>query len=299
MECSICSECFSNDIRLPKCLPCGHTVCSSCLANMRSESVQVEMDQAAKYTIRCPNCRKTFAFKDLDDFPTNFIIIGESSDESSKKQKGAKQAAFNITCKRHPDRMAKLVCMDCKVTLCGACTVEAFKCKDHASHVIKDVAEALALVEEEKQKVIAAISVELEEGYQRKYKEFSDSLKLEREAVVRKAKEIKAQVSEWEHVMSQYIESAGNDMYNRLAAEHKEVINTHLQEVEAIQQMGLFDTSSIQQYYPSEYIKKAMARLKETICRVGLVTEDLELIGAGIEKIKKDTSQVRGNTPPH
>lgn len=48
LTCSVCQEIFED----PRQLPCGHSICLSCLQNLRDHSIDVPF--------RCPNCRQYF-----------------------------------------------------------------------------------------------------------------------------------------------------------------------------------------------------------------------------------------------
>lgn len=48
LTCSVCQEIFED----PRQLPCGHSMCLSCLENL--------MDHSADVPFRCPNCRRHF-----------------------------------------------------------------------------------------------------------------------------------------------------------------------------------------------------------------------------------------------
>ncbi|XP_026294191.1 uncharacterized protein LOC113218176 [Frankliniella occidentalis] len=60
MECDICTEHFDGAERLPKSLPCGHTVCLQCLGRLPDR--------------RCPTCRQDFNGPP-DGLPTNFMVL--------------------------------------------------------------------------------------------------------------------------------------------------------------------------------------------------------------------------------
>ncbi|KAK3920353.1 E3 ubiquitin-protein ligase TRIM32 [Frankliniella fusca] len=66
MDCTICIEDYNEEERVPKSLPCGHTVCLQCLQRMqhlpRTEGQQ------------CPKCRRPFTGR-ADDLPNNFEVL--------------------------------------------------------------------------------------------------------------------------------------------------------------------------------------------------------------------------------
>ncbi|XP_072029058.1 E3 ubiquitin-protein ligase TRIM33-like [Amphiura filiformis] len=64
LSCNICRRAFDDHDRVPKYLPCLHTLCSSC--------VQGSINGCQK-RITCPFCKKA-ASKDINSLPTNFNV---------------------------------------------------------------------------------------------------------------------------------------------------------------------------------------------------------------------------------
>ncbi|KAG7164693.1 uncharacterized protein LOC121871292 [Homarus americanus] len=61
LECTLCYEEYNETGRRPRCLPCGHTFCSSCVASSIFRS-----------KVTCPNCRKEhFAVTEMQ-FPVSY-----------------------------------------------------------------------------------------------------------------------------------------------------------------------------------------------------------------------------------
>ena len=67
MECTICFDGLdlSEILKTPRILPCGHTFCSDCLANL----IQ------ANSSLKCPNCNSKFQNVTLDAVPRNFNFM--------------------------------------------------------------------------------------------------------------------------------------------------------------------------------------------------------------------------------
>ncbi|KAK3922991.1 Roquin-2 [Frankliniella fusca] len=60
MDCNICFEDFNQESRIPKVLPCGHTICLQCL---------LQSDRR-----ECPTCRRAFN-SPPSLLPTNFVLL--------------------------------------------------------------------------------------------------------------------------------------------------------------------------------------------------------------------------------
>lgn len=66
LECPVCLEQFKSNLRIPKCLPCLHSICLPCLRNI-----------AGQFDVSCPICRaKHFPpNRDPAQFPANPILM--------------------------------------------------------------------------------------------------------------------------------------------------------------------------------------------------------------------------------
>ena len=62
-ECSICIQNYTSEERKPKSLPCGHTLCASCITDIHSGEVIV-----------CPMCKQEHQIS-LDKIPINFSLL--------------------------------------------------------------------------------------------------------------------------------------------------------------------------------------------------------------------------------
>ena len=84
LECGICLENFSTNDKKPVCLPCGHTVCKSCVSQMCKSG----------NSVTCPFCKKVHKTK-VEDLPVNYMIIGaiEQQKENEISEQAAKQIA--------------------------------------------------------------------------------------------------------------------------------------------------------------------------------------------------------------
>ena len=63
MDCPICKEKFNQGSRLPKILPCGHTICLNCIPLIYANNV-----------LHCPEDNSEFAVAE-EELKTNFIVF--------------------------------------------------------------------------------------------------------------------------------------------------------------------------------------------------------------------------------
>ncbi|CAL4169383.1 unnamed protein product, partial [Meganyctiphanes norvegica] len=62
-ECSICCEGLDDSVRRPRCLPCGHTICTMCI-----DMSIVKGDRT------CPSCRQPHNVEAASNLPVNFFL---------------------------------------------------------------------------------------------------------------------------------------------------------------------------------------------------------------------------------
>nr|KAG5703266.1 hypothetical protein BaRGS_034177 [Batillaria attramentaria] len=113
--CSVCLELFQT----PKILPCFHTFCQQCLADL--------VDTAGT-SVTCPQCRRSAPVPSggVSEFQTNFYIVDEV--EHLKKLE---------YCEEHPDEEIRYYCASCEVPMCRDCHV--MEHSRHSVRLLKDV----------------------------------------------------------------------------------------------------------------------------------------------------------------
>ncbi|OMJ70678.1 hypothetical protein SteCoe_31289 [Stentor coeruleus] len=80
-ECTICFVEYSNNSK-PHFLPCGHTLCSTCIIKMTQKKV-----------ITCPLCQKQFV-SDLNKFPINYAIFSSIVTQSQNTGNSSNEFLF-------------------------------------------------------------------------------------------------------------------------------------------------------------------------------------------------------------
>ena len=72
LECTICNNPFDETARLPRLLPCGHQLCTACLAGLVKQKTA-----RSKHTIACPSDGQECIVKDGDvtTLATNFGLL--------------------------------------------------------------------------------------------------------------------------------------------------------------------------------------------------------------------------------
>ena len=113
-ECAVCFCSFDTKERVPRFLPCGHTLCSQCLAN----TIKQPTLRRCPFHNQCLNPYQNSA----DSFPMNYALLGYLEQK------------HRDTCKIHEDERLKLICFTDKRKLCSGCV----KSGEHHEHSQKD-----------------------------------------------------------------------------------------------------------------------------------------------------------------
>ena len=115
-HCPICFEPYEDTgDRLPRLLPCTHTLCHACIRVLITRS-----------TLVCPQDRQGHpAFQGTRSFPQNKYILNNLKREEEKGE------LFEV-CRRHKKKMF-FYCKDCKVVICPVCIQQK-----HQKHRIID-----------------------------------------------------------------------------------------------------------------------------------------------------------------
>ena len=137
LSCGLCMEIYDERDRLPKLLPCAHTICLHCLSSMMSKS-------KSNRHFPCPFCRENIPnSKTPSKFKTNLSMIdmlgllGSKSMSASSSMNSMPQFC-DFTCKRHPGCTCTCRCLTCAVDLCTSCLLEEVRDPQHKDHEIVD-----------------------------------------------------------------------------------------------------------------------------------------------------------------
>ena len=142
LTCPICYDIFDKDLRQPKGLPCGHTICFTCL------DAYVKKSLKEKY--ECPMCLVNFSVPNggVNDMPTNLtaknmleLLPAEENNNMDKRDDQPKPL-----CQQHGWKEFVFVCTKCRVGLCNTC-ISTMTTGPHYAHM-KDVDELSVAMDE-------------------------------------------------------------------------------------------------------------------------------------------------------
>ena len=125
LECSVCWEQYNlteND-RLPRFLPCTHTVCECCLKTL------LDGDETRR---KCPECREPFPQQEVHTFPQNKHALQYIRYKTSQTQ-----IEQQTICVKHGEDLH----LYCRETGCGKAICEICREKKHKDHVVLELKE--------------------------------------------------------------------------------------------------------------------------------------------------------------
>ncbi len=120
LTCSLCTNAYDNETRVPKCLPCLHCFCKSCLIR--------HID--GKPNVKCPQCRKHCVVPEggADGFVTNFNVENLRDYQSLHQEprigsEGSEGSGERVLCNScAEDNPATGYCYECESYICHKCT---------------------------------------------------------------------------------------------------------------------------------------------------------------------------------
>ena len=133
LECSIC--CLQ--LVEPKKLPCDHTFCAKCVAQMTADG-----------WITCPDCRKVHNASDVKhDFKTEKFLAAlteqiahaRSTSPLDVADAAATGSVIGRKCELCERRTATQLCEECKQCVCDSCKAIHLKAKSSRSHDVKSL----------------------------------------------------------------------------------------------------------------------------------------------------------------
>lgn len=109
LECSICTEVFDENERVPRLLPCHHPFCSECLKRLGGRKNQ----------IKCPTCNAVHKVK--KNGPIDFPKDNTRRDLTSFLQTHSDLNAFKKCCQCNNTVDVTFKCQQCNINLCELC----------------------------------------------------------------------------------------------------------------------------------------------------------------------------------
>ncbi|XP_040911339.1 E3 ubiquitin-protein ligase Midline-1-like isoform X2 [Toxotes jaculatrix] len=105
LMCTVCQDIFKD----PRQLPCGHSMCMSCLENM--------MDHSSDIPFRCPDCRTYFG--QVIKVQKNYSLANIAEDFRENKRRKEEQTK-NVYCNFCLEKKVPAIktCLKCEVSMC-------------------------------------------------------------------------------------------------------------------------------------------------------------------------------------
>ena len=127
LTCPLCYEVFNGDSRMPKALPCIHSICFQCLNSYVAKTLQEKH--------HCPLCQSEFVIpKDgVKGIPTNVSLRNMLELLPHGKHNNEVNPPKPV-CRQHGFKECVFVCRECRVGLCNSC-ITTMKSGPHYPHM--------------------------------------------------------------------------------------------------------------------------------------------------------------------
>jgi hypothetical protein len=180
IECPICLEEYGEETKVPLLLPCGHTLCNSCISTITPSFG----------SILCPICRAVFPESQRNELCKNFALL------EVLRIYRTKTVNSPPSCNLHNEHF-KLFCKDCTVAICWMCK-EYGEHKGHNAELIANIAKDMRI----------AISKKIDQlgNKQERLEEFSLQLKNGFVSLDKTEEEAKNLISSWFEAIQQQIQ---------------------------------------------------------------------------------------------
>lgn len=109
-DCQVCLEPYDEEKKKPRCLSCGHTLCTSCLA---------DCIRGCRGALLCPFCRLPHAgnVSSVTDVPVNFTVVNLLQDASCSLPSQRSEALLaEVKKEANEFTTTQLVTCNCKMT---------------------------------------------------------------------------------------------------------------------------------------------------------------------------------------
>jgi hypothetical protein len=93
LKCPICEKKYCNIFKIPKNLPCGHTICQDCIGKIKTLSLNYS------FLVKCPFDQLEYEFQ---NFPTSYTILQTIETLRKKEENNVKRG---VDCVSSEDRI--------------------------------------------------------------------------------------------------------------------------------------------------------------------------------------------------
>lgn len=147
LECEVCMVPYNSNEHRPRFLPCGHSMCSSCI---------IETIRTCHSNLSCPFCRTECgtAVKTVDDFPTAFALLNLIDNSGPKASSGALSPRDKENKVYLEKKQAEYDCSVSHLSNCNDQLAKLLQAKELQETTIKSIEIEQKKLEEDKKKAL-------------------------------------------------------------------------------------------------------------------------------------------------
>ncbi|XP_072049081.1 uncharacterized protein [Amphiura filiformis] len=138
LTCSLCTNLYNSEDRVPKCLPCLHCFCKSCLGR----------HIGGKPEVSCPDCRKQYVVPEggADGFVTNFNVenLRDYQNLHQEPRLLSESDGERLCNSCDYDNAATGYCYECEALVCQNCTEMHNSMRGLRSHEVESLKSLLS-----------------------------------------------------------------------------------------------------------------------------------------------------------
>ena len=244
LTCPLCYDLFDDDARLPKGLPCYHTICLGCLQSwLANYSAGYNPNRKNGYLV-CPLCQSPFSIpvEGVKAVPTNIGLKnmiellprtkteqGDSSMNDSLHVNG-EYGPPKPVCNLHSYKECTFVCMECTTGLCDYC-ITGLKTGPHHDHTLDQLDWAMAQLQENAENTsekLARLLGNHKESGEAALNELMSWKQGLKENVSRRARDLVQKAHKWQTTVEKHIEEHYEEAYqdiNKLMYKSADIVS--------------------------------------------------------------------------
>lgn len=264
MECPLCFDIYTEQLKRPRNMECGHTFCEQCLQRLYSSGMN-----------QCPTCRRP-SLSIPRSLPINYVV----ADLARKYHEDKKNC---IPCEAHNKEICRFFCNTCESSICLECIT------NHCGHQFVKLEESIIYSKLRALEVDAVILKVLEnnDSVKKNIREISNKLKLTLESELGK---IDLEFEEIFKILNERKEQLKENYKNLVFFELQQALMEQEKKVDEVDCVLLAEKSSVLESL------SALNSMQDGNGRIKSILNDIRIVKENVESFYKENTL--GVQPP-